>query len=140
MIKDAVPKSFRQFLLNRAAIREFLASATPLAAEWDYSRLRQTHPFVKLVGLVGFDTRQEQFVLLGVGKEKEPHRHSPILSRREKEVLRLVAGGYTNFQIARTLIVTENTVKSHLQNIFAKLNVRSRTEAAMVAVEQGWVA
>ena len=139
MISDAAPKNFRQFLFNRVAIREFLASATPLAAEWDYSRLRQTYPFVKLVGLVGFDTRQEKFVLLGVGKEKESRQNSPMLSRREKEVLRLVAGGYTNFQIARTLIVTENTVKSHLQNIFAKLNVRSRTEAAMVAVEQGWV-
>jgi DNA-binding NarL/FixJ family response regulator len=56
------------------------------------------------------------------------------LTRREHEVLALVAQGRTNRQIADELFISENTAGVHVSNILGKLNVASRTEAAAVAV------
>jgi DNA-binding CsgD family transcriptional regulator len=61
------------------------------------------------------------------------------LSRRELEVLRLVAAGKTNREIASTLVLSEHTVARHVQNIFGKLRVSSRTAATAFAFEHGLV-
>jgi DNA-binding CsgD family transcriptional regulator len=61
------------------------------------------------------------------------------LSQREREVLDLVATGMTNRQIAQELVVSVNTIKVHMRNIFAKLGVESRTEATLAAIREGWV-
>lgn len=59
------------------------------------------------------------------------------LSERELEVLRLVAGGYNNREIAEALFLAEGTVKNHLSSILSKLGVRDRTRAVLKAVELG---
>ena len=60
------------------------------------------------------------------------------LTDREVEVLRLLAQGLTNKDIAQTLILSVRTIDAHLRSIFGKLNVRSRTEAALWAVKHGY--
>lgn len=59
----------------------------------------------------------------------------PALSHREKQVLSLVARGFTNGEIASRLFLAESTVKSHLSSSFRKLGVRSRREAAAVVLD-----
>ncbi|HET7475571.1 MAG TPA: response regulator transcription factor [Dermatophilaceae bacterium] len=60
----------------------------------------------------------------------------PRLTDRELEVLRLVARGMANRDIARALFISENTVKNHVRNILEKLQLHSRMEAAMYAVRE----
>jgi len=58
------------------------------------------------------------------------------LSEREREILRLVATGASNKEVAQRLYISPNTVKVHLRNIFAKIGVASRTEATLYAIRQ----
>lgn len=62
------------------------------------------------------------------------------LSERELDVLRLIADGLSNAEIARKLIISEKTVKGHVSNILSKLHMLDRTQAAVFAWQQGLVA
>jgi two-component system NarL family response regulator len=61
---------------------------------------------------------------------------SPRLTDRELEVLKLVAQGLNNREIAKQLFISENTVKNHVRNILEKLQLHSRMEAVMYAVRE----
>ncbi|MGH1563397.1 response regulator [Mumia sp. DW29H23] len=76
----------------------------------------------------------EEFRQLATRGEPEPR--GTKLSERELEVLRLVALGHNNREIARALFISENTVKNHVRNILEKLQLRSRVEAATYAVRE----
>jgi two-component system NarL family response regulator len=61
---------------------------------------------------------------------------APRLTDREMEVLRLVARGMNNRDIAKELYISENTVKNHIRNILEKLHLHSRMEAVVYAVRE----
>lgn len=65
-----------------------------------------------------------------------PHE---LLSERERELLRLVAGGMSNHEIATHLAMSARTVQSHLNHIFIKLGAASRTEAVILGLRRGWI-
>jgi DNA-binding NarL/FixJ family response regulator len=61
------------------------------------------------------------------------------LTTRETEILRLMAGGHSNKEIANSLFVAEGTVKNHVSNILSKIGVRDRTRAVLKALELGLI-
>lgn len=75
---------------------------------------------------------------LARGKTTDGEALIEPLTERETDVLRLLAQGLTNKDIAQTLILSVRTVEAHLRNIFGKLNVTSRTEAALWATRHGY--
>lgn len=64
-------------------------------------------------------------------------QYDPSLTPRELEVLRLLAQGATNREIADALVISEGTVKNHISNILQRLDIRDRTQAAVYAVRNG---
>ena len=66
-----------------------------------------------------------------------PKTHVADLTEREHDVLRLIAQGRSNREIADQLHITEGTVKGHVSNILSKLHLQDRTQAALFAVRQG---
>jgi DNA-binding NarL/FixJ family response regulator len=79
-----------------------------------------------------------EFAVLARRDEEEVPQQlpAPRLTDREIEVLRLVARGMNNRDIAKELFISENTVKNHVRNILEKLQIHSRMEAVMVAVRE----
>ncbi|MGX6413244.1 two-component system response regulator DegU [Bacillus amyloliquefaciens] len=69
----------------------------------------------------------------------EIRRPLHILTRRECEVLQMLADGKSNRGIGESLFISEKTVKNHVSNILQKMNVNDRTQAVVVAIKNGWV-
>ncbi|TWF80734.1 LuxR family two component transcriptional regulator [Pseudonocardia hierapolitana] len=68
-----------------------------------------------------------------------PRRGLGALTAREREILTLVAAGLSNKEIATELVISERTARTHVSNVLGKLNLTSRTQAALVAVREGLV-
>jgi two-component system, NarL family, response regulator DegU len=69
----------------------------------------------------------------------EIRRPLHLLTRRECEVLQLLADGKSNRAIGEALFISEKTVKNHVSNILQKMSVNDRTQAVVVAIKNGWV-
>lgn len=127
-----------------------------------YRRLKQVHkarPAIRAIVVCGFEEAAYRDAALAGGATRVVSRESaadllkaieyvralgddwpinrPRLTRRELEILRLVARGWTNRQVAQMIWVTDQTVKYHLANVYRKLGVGSRAEAAEWAVRNG---
>lgn len=80
-----------------------------------------------------------RYIPAEIAQEIALHAGDEPLSAREIEILKLVAGGNANKQIAWQLSLSEDTIKGHMKSIFAKLEVSDRTEAVTVALRRGMI-
>ncbi|MDX2558771.1 LuxR C-terminal-related transcriptional regulator [Streptomyces sp. TX20-6-3] len=119
-----------------AQVRMLLAAACRAAGDEEAARLElgTARAVFERLGAVP-DARRAAALLSGGSRRRLPGG----LTAREAEVLRLVASGGTNKDIARALVISEHTVARHLNNIFAKLGVGSRASATAYAYAHGLV-
>ncbi len=149
LITNSVLQS-RLSLAARPRSLEALRQAVQLAAEEDYRRvfLDEGLPLAVLLTellpqLEGEERRFAESLLLDAGRDYRPakHREAPTgrlsedLSVREREILKLIADGLSNQQIADRTFIALSTVKTHVNNIYGKLDVRRRTQAIARARE-----
>jgi len=122
-------------ILSAADVYHSLIEARPhrpaLTAD---SAAREMH---KLVQAGKLDSDAVRHVLSAAGHKVSKSRKARVagLSKREVEVLRLVAGGLTIKQMAEELVISEKTVDSHIQHIYTKINVSTRVAATLFAME-----
>ncbi|MBA9001696.1 response regulator [Thermomonospora cellulosilytica] len=125
-VYEALRSGASGFLLKKSSARE-LADAVRVVAAGD--ALLAPSVTRRLIG---------EFARLG-GPRAPSRSRLEGLTERETEVLALIAGGLSNAEIAARLVVVEQTVKTHVSNILAKLGLRDRTQAAIYAYETGLV-
>lgn len=123
LVLEALQAGAKGFLLKDVSLEQLLEGITTLHAGGTF-----VQPAVTARMLEGLPRLQE----VPDGFESlEP------LTEREREVLRLMAGGYSNKEIARGLDMSEGTAKNHVSSILSKLGVRDRTRAVLKALEAG---
>lgn len=125
---DAVKAGAVGYLLKEASIEQIADAVRAIA---DGQSLVTPSMATKLI---------QEFNLLAnrVADDRDPPA-GPRLTNREVEVLGFLARGRSNRDIANELFISENTVKNHVRNIFEKLELHTRTEAALYAVRENLV-
>lgn len=144
-IREALPE-VAVVILTASELDVHLYEAVRLgAAGYLLKDLDATELFELLAGVKNNEvamTRAMASRLLKIMASRDDH-HPGLendLTDREIEVLRLLAQGASNPQIAEELVITVNTVKTHISHILTKLQLENRTQAAAYAVQKGFVA
>jgi DNA-binding NarL/FixJ family response regulator len=115
----------RGYLLKDVALADLVNAVKTVAAGGSIVKPAITQRLLK-----GLEHMHNEFSSL---EQPDP------LTERETEILRLMAGGYSNKEIANSLDVAEGTVKNHVSNILSKMGVRDRTRAVLKALELGLI-
>ncbi|HVE93330.1 MAG TPA: response regulator transcription factor [Acidimicrobiales bacterium] len=121
---DAIKAGANGYLLKDLAIEE-----VPEA-------IRKVHSGESLISPSMASKLLTEFSTLSKKVEQRQQLNTPVLTPREIEVLKLVAKGMSNREIADELYISENTVKNHVRNILEKLHLHSRMEAVLYAMRE----
>ena len=125
LVLAGIQSGARGYLLKDVALAELVNAIKTVADGGSIVKPAVTQRLLK-----GLEHLQNQFSSLD---QPDP------LTDRETEILRLMAGGYSNKEIANSLGVAEGTVKNHVSNILSKMGVRDRTRAVLKAFELGQI-
>jgi len=123
LVLSGIRSGARGFLLKDVALEELLSAVRDVAAGKSIVKPAITQRLLQGLGQVRTDFSSLE--------QPDP------LTERETEILRLMAGGYSNKEIAKALNVAEGTVKNHVSNVLSKMGVRDRTRAVLKAFEAG---
>ena len=121
LVLAGIQSGARGYLLKDVALADLVNAIRTVAEGGSIVKPAVTQRLLK-----GLENLQNQFSSL---EQPDP------LTERETEILRLMAGGYSNKEIANSLGVAEGTVKNHVSNILSKMGVRDRTRAVLKAFE-----
>ncbi|WP_074036189.1 response regulator transcription factor [Exiguobacterium profundum] len=135
-ITHALEAGASGFLLKEVASTELISAVRAVAKDGAY-----LHPKVTTNVLKDY-RRLLQFKGEQAGRGVESRTDDPVyqlLSRREVEVLHLLADGRSNRDISDMLFISEKTVKNHVSSVLRKMDVNDRTQAVVDAIRRGWV-
>ena len=125
LVLAGIQSGARGYLLKDVSLADLVNAIRTVAEGGSIVKPAVTQRLLK-----GLENLQNQFSSLD---QPDP------LTERETEILRLMAGGYSNKEIANSLGVAEGTVKNHVSNILSKMGVRDRTRAVLKAFELGQI-
>lgn len=125
LVLGGIRAGARGYLLKDVSLEQLVSAIQSVAAGRSMVRPAVTQRLLK-----GLENLKTEFSSLD--------RPDP-LTERETEILRLMAGGYSNKEIANSLCVAEGTIKNHVSNILSKMGVRDRTRAVLKAFESGQI-
>jgi DNA-binding NarL/FixJ family response regulator len=125
LVLSGIHSGARGYLLKDVALSELVNAIKTVAEGGSIVKPAVTQRLLK-----GLENLHNEFSSL---EQPDP------LTDRETEILRLMAGGYSNKEIANSLGVAEGTVKNHVSNILSKMGVRDRTRAVLKAFELGQI-
>jgi two-component system response regulator DegU len=132
-VTHALKTGAQGYLLKEMDAEQLVEAVKVVADGGSYLHPKVTHNLVKEYRRLATSSQRT------VKKEVEIRRPLHLLTRRECEVLQLLADGKSNRSIGETLFISEKTVKNHVSNILTKMNVNDRTQAVVVAIKNGWV-
>lgn len=135
-VMHALQTGARGYLLKEMDADALIEAVKVVAAGGSYLHPKVTHNLVnEYRRLVGSGEESAAATL----QQPEIRRPLHLLTRRECEVLQMLADGKSNRGIGEALYISEKTVKNHVSNILQKMNVNDRTQAVVVAIKNGWV-
>jgi two-component system, NarL family, response regulator DegU len=124
------------YLLKEMDADALITAVKVVAEGGSYLHPKVTHNLVKEFRRLSIQEGESSVQTIS---RVEIRRPLHLLTRRECEVLQLLADGKSNRSIGDALYISEKTVKNHVSNILQKMNVNDRTQAVVFAIKSGWV-
>ncbi|MFI8491479.1 response regulator [Peribacillus butanolivorans] len=134
-VQHALKTGAQGYLLKEMDADALIDAVRVVAEGGSYLHPKVTHNLVKEYRRLAAEEGADRDSVHAVEIRRPLH----LLTRRECEVLQLLADGKSNRAIGETLYISEKTVKNHVSNILQKMNVNDRTQAVVLAIKNGWV-
>lgn len=134
-VTHALQTGARGYLLKEMDADALIEAVKVVADGGSYLHPKVTHNLVNEYRRLAAGVSQNGSYVQTIDIRRPLH----LLTRRECEVLQMLADGKSNRGIGEALYISEKTVKNHVSNILQKMNVNDRTQAVVVAIKNGWV-